>query len=723
MVEISGVHVKLTGDASGLKGALDDAQDELKETKKDAEQTTQSLRGMAKGLGALAAAAVGIGGIGALFRNVAREAETFETSMFKINAIIRATGGVAGKTGDDLLAFAKSLALNTLESTEGVLEAQQRLLTFRKVSGDVFDRAIRASADLSAAMGTNLSSSAIMLGRALEDPERGLTALTRTGTVFTEAQKEMVQQLVEAGELQKAQTLILKELEAQYGGTAEAAAKGYAGALDTLAQRQQEFLLAINETLGVTDILSAAVNGLASVLNVLAENMQRVVSYIAAAAVGGMIAFRGAILSAGAAIMRVLIPSLTGLRVALIKTGIGALVVALGEAIYQISRLWGWFTQLKAAAGGFGEALTIVRGVFREVFDRMGDGVTGLKNAFLSLGFSMKARWQDALIFMTEKFAKFLRNVSSAMFKVGLEGLGNDLAMEAATLGQSIDGLKNVQKSLKDAARLYGEKSTQSFREMAAPLQSLADIQDLIDEAKEESDTLPVIPGDTGADAPSGGGKGTDYQPQLQALRDYFKTREEILIEEYAKERAMLRDAFLAGQIADQKEFQELSLASAARYQERMAALEREKGQQRLQDAEGVFGALAQVASKSGKGMAKAAATFGGIEAVINAYRAATQALADPSKVTPAQKFAAYASVLAAGLGAVQAIKSAGSKVGAGGTSGGAAATTAPASAPLDVRVAGLGASDLISGAALSDLFDRLQDEAGDRGFTVSFAT
>ena len=179
MVEISGVHVKLTGDSSNLNSALDDAQGELKDTQKDAEDTSKSLRGMGKAFLGAAAAAAGIVGVGSLFKSVASEGEKFETAMLKINAIIKATGGAAGKTGEQLLASARNLALNTLESTEGVLAAQQRLLTFSKVTGDVFDRAIAVSADLSAAMGTNLSGAAVQLGRALEDGARSISPEAR----------------------------------------------------------------------------------------------------------------------------------------------------------------------------------------------------------------------------------------------------------------------------------------------------------------------------------------------------------------------------------------------------------------------------------------------------------------------------------------------------------------------------------------------------------------
>jgi len=84
---------------------------------------------------------------------------------------------------------------------------------------------------------------------------------------------------------------------------------------------------------------------------------------------------------------------------------------------------------------------------------------------------------------------------------------------------------------------------------------------------------------------------------------------------------------------------------------------------------------------------------------------------------------AAFAKVLATGLGAVQSIK--GVTPGGGGASAAgavASAAAAPSAAPLDVRLSGMSADEFISGASLESPFNRLQDEAGDRGLRVSFA-
>ncbi len=214
--------------------------------------------------GAIAALGAGVGIAAAI-----REAEKFQTTMFRVEAVIKATGGAAGRSADQLREQARQIALGTLESTEGVLRAQQTLLTFRKVQGDVFDRAIVAAADMTAALGGDLNSATLQLAKALENPLEGISALSRSGTVFTAAQKDMVRAMVEAGQTAEAQAFILDELEAQYKGTAEAAAGGLAGAQDTLGQAMQELKLVIGNALLPTmmelvKIATGIVNGFAS---------------------------------------------------------------------------------------------------------------------------------------------------------------------------------------------------------------------------------------------------------------------------------------------------------------------------------------------------------------------------------------------------------------------------------------------------------------------------
>ena len=94
----------------------------------------------------------------------------------------------------------------------------------------MFDRAELASVNLSARLGQDLQSSAIQVGKALNDPIKGVTALQRVGVSFTAQQREQIKAMVEAGNVAGAQGIILGELEKQFGGAAEAQRKATPGA-------------------------------------------------------------------------------------------------------------------------------------------------------------------------------------------------------------------------------------------------------------------------------------------------------------------------------------------------------------------------------------------------------------------------------------------------------------------------------------------------------------
>jgi phage-related minor tail protein len=89
---------------------------------------------------------------------------------------------------------------------------------------NIFDQATGIITDMSVALGQDTSSSAIQLGKALNDPIKGVTALQRVGVSFTASQKEQITTLVESGKTLDAQKLILAELGKEFGGAAEAAA-------------------------------------------------------------------------------------------------------------------------------------------------------------------------------------------------------------------------------------------------------------------------------------------------------------------------------------------------------------------------------------------------------------------------------------------------------------------------------------------------------------------
>lgn len=257
-------------DVKKATGELHRLETQGKKTEKATDGIKKSFGGLGSAAKMLAGAMAAIGAVRFLAGAI-EETIQYQRNMNVIENLVKQTGASAWVSAQQLEQQARAIGFSTLESVEGIMAAQQTMLTFRGVIGDVFDRSIMAAADMSAALGQDLKSSTLQLGKALEDPVKGLTALSRSGTVFTDQQKEMVEAMVEAGDVAEAQRFILSELEAQYGGAAKAAAVGLAGSIDTLSQKWQEFKIGLLEdkTGGISAIVDGIGNSLEFVLKVI----------------------------------------------------------------------------------------------------------------------------------------------------------------------------------------------------------------------------------------------------------------------------------------------------------------------------------------------------------------------------------------------------------------------------------------------------------------------
>lgn len=153
-----------------------------------------------------------------------------QKAIAQVEAGLKSTGEQAGFTSQQLQEMASALQKQTLFGDEVILkDATAQLLTFTNISGEQFARTQEAALDLATRLDGDLKSASIQLGKALNDPVANLSALSRSGIQFSKEQKETINALVETNRLADAQTLILDELNKQYGGSAEAAAKADGG--------------------------------------------------------------------------------------------------------------------------------------------------------------------------------------------------------------------------------------------------------------------------------------------------------------------------------------------------------------------------------------------------------------------------------------------------------------------------------------------------------------
>ena len=254
------------------------------------------------------------------------------------------------------LDYADALELTTGIEAKSIKAAQAKLATFSEIakSTDTMTRATDVAADLSAAGFGSMESAAVMLGKAIQDPVKGMSAMSRVGVTFTKQQEAQIKALTEGGKAAEAQGIIFEALENQVGGVAEATAKD----TDKLA----------NAFGAITDAVGAA---LLPAFAALTPHLQTFASWAESngktlAIIGGVIATLAAgilVLSAAMktlAIIKSVIALVQGLNLALLSSPwfwVIAAVILLAVIVWRnwdkireaTDKLFGWLTPFVTA--------------------------------------------------------------------------------------------------------------------------------------------------------------------------------------------------------------------------------------------------------------------------------------------------------------------------------------------------------------------------------------
>jgi len=243
----------IPGSGGGNYGITINAKVKGQQNIKRLGNSMQGLQGSAKNLAGAFRGLIGpltaIAGTAAIFK-------TFQTSFQVVaereadfatlaNGLKRVSTD-APKAAKALRGIADELGFETLFDEKAFQKGFALLTSFKNIGIDSYSRVAETAADLAQINQVDLKSSFLQLAKALSDPTRGLTALSRSGVIFTEQQREMILELHNSGQAMEAQAAILKIVEGSYKGAARAAAEGLAGAFDTLGQKVRDF----NEALG-----------------------------------------------------------------------------------------------------------------------------------------------------------------------------------------------------------------------------------------------------------------------------------------------------------------------------------------------------------------------------------------------------------------------------------------------------------------------------------------
>jgi hypothetical protein len=300
--------------------------------------------------------------LAALAVSSVKAAQESADALGQVNAALASMGTAAGRTTEQLQALAGAQMAQSLYDDDQILrEVTANLLTFGAVAGEQFDRAQQAALDLATRMNGDLQGATIQIGKALNDPIKGVSALAKAGIQFSADQKAMIKSLVETGDVASAQRIILGELEKQFGGAAQAARDADPGA--ALAQSFAAFQEEVGaKLLPLLPPLLDAITGIVDAFGSLPEPVQTAVIALGAIAaiVGPIVAGIGTLVSGFAAVIATLggfpvVASVVGLAMnTLLLSPLGLIVAAVAAVVAA----WYYWDEIVAIVDQIGAAVS-----------------------------------------------------------------------------------------------------------------------------------------------------------------------------------------------------------------------------------------------------------------------------------------------------------------------------------------------------------------------------
>jgi len=396
-----------------------------------AERKAEGLNARMGSLARSVAGFVSAFAVGNYLNNAVTAWNESEQALGQLQATMKSTGGAVGVTTDAMVAQAKALQSLTTYDDDAIVGMQSVLATFTNIKQEIFTGAVPAILDLSTKMGQDLKSSAVQVGKALNDPIQGITALRRVGVNFSDEQEKVIKNLVETNRVAEAQSMILRELQVEFGGSAEAAALVGTGPMQQLRNEMGD----VNEEVGA--LVAAVGKELLPTFRSLVAGLRETVKWISENT-GQVMALATA---AGTLVigMRVVIPLMAELGVAT-SAMLGPLA-AVTAAVYLLTDSYNTMMETEKAWQNA-----------REGFDKR------------QLANQREALKQDAQLYKkrgfndAQAFAKATESEYNAL--VALKGSLNEKfskAMDVGEQNQLIEQLKQTDVKLKGLEQIRSE--------------------------------------------------------------------------------------------------------------------------------------------------------------------------------------------------------------------------------------------------------------------------
>lgn len=457
---------KVTGALDGLKGVFGEATGTML-----GQLSAGALRDLGKGI-------ISVG------KDITGAALDAEQAQAQLNSVLESTNGAAGLTAGQINDLANAYSSLTMFDDEAIVGAESVLLTFTQIGEDVFPTAVESILDVSQALGQDLQSSTIQIGKALNDPIAGISALSRVGVSFTEDQKDMIKSLVESGDVMGAQKIILAELQKEFGGSAEAAGQTMAGQLAILNNEFENvkeeagtaFIPVLKDLVGVAKELMpylqqavkwfsglptpvktgvVALLGLVAVLAPLIGGISSIISI--ATVVGPALASIGAALVPFIPIILAVVAAAAVLYLAW-KNNFGGMRDVINGFVSIFKSLWQALLAFlrgdtDAALGHLRQAFETYVNLGMAQFNRLKTFVTNIWNGLISfLKSAWQAAWNAIISYLAGKVSQAQANVQQliagirAAFNINWSELGKKI------IDGLVSGLKNGINAVTAAA-------------------------------------------------------------------------------------------------------------------------------------------------------------------------------------------------------------------------------------------------------------------------------
>lgn len=522
---MSTITLTLLAESKGLNKGIKDANSRL-----DTFGRTATRVGKVAAIGFGVAAAAGVAWAKESVQSLARieriNAQTAQT--------IKSTGGAAGVSAQHIQDLAGRLENLTASEAEATQEGANMLLTFTNIRNGVgkgnkiFDQATTTLVDMTRALGSDPQKQAVQLGKALNDPIKGVSALSKIGVSFTDQQKNTIKSLVETGDTMGAQKVILAELTKEFGGSGKAFAKTAAGQaelakhafgtlgetifsavlppLGKLATKATTLLTDLNEKYG--DRISKGLSKAGTAISKVGDAFKTATGFVkdnadtfktVGAAIGGAVtAFLavGAAIKAWAAVQAVLNFLLASNPIGLIVIAVGALI---GALIYLYKNnetvrnaLQTTFAYLKTNVGPI---LTNLGQLFRAAFDVIKSVVIGavarIKQIWAVFGPTLLAFARASFTNIKNVISGVLRVISgvikviTSVIKGDWKGALNGLKSIASGAWQAIKAVfSQAGNAIKTAVRVAITAVVAIFKGLGSKIKSaLGDLGGLLKDA------------------------------------------------------------------------------------------------------------------------------------------------------------------------------------------------------------------------------------------------